>query len=127
MATKTVDLAALKQREAAWLLDVGTRSLRDLHVPRNPDGSYDGRELVKFAARRLPVPKFSDAEAELLERVKESFTPDDPCIGLLTAFDGLDAAHGDAGSENLDGRVCPAGSFTAGGKTCHFPVEKLDV
>ena len=97
MATKTVDLAALRQREAAWLLDVGTRSLRDLHITRNPDGSYDGREVVRFARKHNGLPKLTDDHDELLTRLRESFVPDDGCVGLLRTFDAMDEEFGDAG------------------------------
>ena len=94
----TVDLTALKQREAAWLLDMGTRAVRDLHIARNPDGSYDGREVVRYAVQRSAgTPKLTDDHDELLARLRESFVPDDGCVGLLRTFDAMDGEFGDPG------------------------------
>ncbi|HLA83270.1 MAG TPA: hypothetical protein VJL29_00635 [Thermoguttaceae bacterium] len=40
----------LNQVVSAWMLGITARALRDLpDVPRNRDGSYNARELVKWA------------------------------------------------------------------------------
>jgi len=48
-----VELGALNQQQAAWLLGVTSRTLRDWpDAPRCADGSYDGRALVAWAVAR---------------------------------------------------------------------------
>lgn len=47
------NMATLNQQQAAYLLGVTSRSLRDWSdVPRNPDGTYDGAAVVAWWARR---------------------------------------------------------------------------
>ena len=48
-----VELGALNQQQAPWLLGVTSRTLRDWpDAPRHADGSYDGRALVAWAVAR---------------------------------------------------------------------------
>jgi phage terminase Nu1 subunit (DNA packaging protein) len=48
-----VALERLNQQQAAYLLGVTSRSLRDWSdVPRNEDGTYNGRDLVQWFAGR---------------------------------------------------------------------------
>lgn len=48
-----VELGALNQQQAAWLLGVTSRTLRDWpDAPRRADGLYDGRTLVAWAIAR---------------------------------------------------------------------------
>jgi phage terminase Nu1 subunit (DNA packaging protein) len=42
------DLKRLTQQEAAWLIGVTPRALRDMDAPRAADGSYCGATLVKW-------------------------------------------------------------------------------
>jgi transcriptional regulator with XRE-family HTH domain len=52
------DLLKLSQREAAAMLGMNARSLRDDgSIPRNQDGSYSGPELVKWARGRTESAK----------------------------------------------------------------------
>ena len=62
------DLLKLSQREAAALLGMNARSLRDDgSIPRNQDGSYSGPELVKWARGRTESAKLlPDADYEKL-------------------------------------------------------------
>ncbi len=46
------DLARLTQQEAAWLIGITPRALRDMDAPRAVDGSYDGRTLIKWRYRK---------------------------------------------------------------------------
>ena len=42
-------LGSLSQGAAAWLLGISPRSLRDRNtLPRNPDGTYDAREVLAW-------------------------------------------------------------------------------
>ncbi len=49
-----MSIAALTQIQAAALLSVAPRTLRDWHdCPRNPDGSYNGPSLVAYYVAKL--------------------------------------------------------------------------
>ena len=46
-------LRSLPQGAAAWLLGIGARTLRDWQgVPRNPDRSYNARDLLRWYVKR---------------------------------------------------------------------------
>jgi phage terminase Nu1 subunit (DNA packaging protein) len=45
------DMRRLTQQEAAWLLGVTPRALRDMDAPRAEDGSYCARTLVEWRYR----------------------------------------------------------------------------
>jgi hypothetical protein len=45
-------LSALSQNSAAWLISRTPRLLSDTDAPRNPDGSYNARDLVAWFAHR---------------------------------------------------------------------------
>jgi hypothetical protein len=65
-----MDLQRLTQQQAAVLLDVTPRTLRDweksgLGIPRNEDGTYSGPQLVKWEKTR------DRAEADELDPVQE--------------------------------------------------------
>ena len=89
-------LKRLKQAAAAHLLGVGARSLRDRHgVPRNSDGSYDARELVRYATRSIEPRKLSDDLEERLLKLEDIFVEE--YEGLLRLFQDFDSEFGDAG------------------------------
>jgi phage terminase Nu1 subunit (DNA packaging protein) len=58
-----VELARLNQQQAAYLLGVTSRTLRDwADAPRNRDGTYDARDLVKWYATRNTLAATDDFE-----------------------------------------------------------------
>ena len=78
--TQVQSLQSLSQQAAAWLVDISTRNLREKpDVPRNADGTYDARALVKWASGRDEAPKLSDAEHERLRIAVESLSPEVFC------------------------------------------------
>ena len=88
------DLATLRrlnQQSAAWLVGVSARTLRDwVDAPRNDDGSYDGRELVAWAQKRLPRPDITDQDYErLLVIIDELATSGAGCCSGAAMLDIL--------------------------------------
>jgi len=86
-------LAALKQllqQPAARLSGWTPRGLRDSDAPRNPDGTYDARELVKWLldrerAKRKTV-DLKQVEAQLREeKLKEARRKNEVADGLLVS------------------------------------------
>jgi hypothetical protein len=64
-------LESLSQIPAAHLLGKNPRSFRDLPVPRNPDGSYDGAKLVQWLMQSQPTdgdPLLAGGDSAALER-----------------------------------------------------------
>jgi phage terminase Nu1 subunit (DNA packaging protein) len=48
-----IELTQLNQQQAAWILGVTSRSLRDwADAPRNPDGTYNAQTLVQWFVNR---------------------------------------------------------------------------
>lgn len=72
---QTEIMERLSQAPAAWLLGTTARSLRDLaDCPRNPDGSYNGAELVKWDRRRVAPdtdPMLAGGSSPALEKYRE--------------------------------------------------------
>ncbi len=46
------DLAHLTQQDAAWLIGITPRALRDMHAPRAEDGTYNARTLIEWRYRK---------------------------------------------------------------------------
>ena len=85
---QVAQLKKLKQEAAAFLLGVTSRSLRDKGtVGRNPDGSYDARELIKVAAHSVGQPTLAPDQLELLLRLEDTFCPDGGMRRVLETFD----------------------------------------
>ena len=62
-----MNLSALNQTQAAALLSVAPRTLRDWHdVPRNADGSYPGPALVAYYVGKLGGASEYDTQRERL-------------------------------------------------------------
>lgn len=76
MSTSNTDMRNLTQQQAAYLLGITARTLRDWSdAPRNPDRSYDGQALVRWMLERDPAGEYEDqrqrlaaAQAEKVER-----------------------------------------------------------
>ena len=72
-----MNLSALTQTQAAALLSVSPRTMRDWHdIPRNDDGSYSGPTLVKYYVQKVAGSgeyddqrqRLAAAQAEKVER-----------------------------------------------------------
>ncbi len=46
------DLAHLTQQDAAWLIGITPRALRDMNAPRAEDGTYNARTLIEWRYRK---------------------------------------------------------------------------
>ncbi len=46
------DLAHLTQQDAAWLIGITPRALRDMDAPRAEDGTYNARTLIEWRYRK---------------------------------------------------------------------------
>lgn len=95
-----MNLHAMSQKEAATLLDRTARWLRDASAPRNDDGSYDGRALVRWMLEREAAarPRGLDAERERLARAKADKAELDLAErnGGLVARDVVQALHSES-------------------------------
>ena len=73
-------LQAIPQTLAAWLLSVQPRTMRTAtwkDAPRNPDGSYDARELVEWRLERQAEtddvdPLLAGSDSPALERFRNA-------------------------------------------------------
>jgi hypothetical protein len=91
-------LTVLLQPAAAWLAGLSARCLRDAaDLRRAADGTYDGRDVVSWAARRIPRPELTDDELERLTLVAEHITPaaDTYLDAMVQAMEGLKAKYGE--------------------------------
>ena len=96
-------LQRLTQQAAGWLIELNGRTLRDHNeIPRDADGRYNARDLLRWAAERVPRPKLDDADYERLLLVADQFTwtfngecPDGMAVGTYNAMQALEAKHGD--------------------------------
>ena len=72
-AAQIAALNSMHGRAAAWLADVPFTTLRNsVHaLPPNSDGTYDGRQVVEWAAERRKV-KLDDDDDESLLRASEA-------------------------------------------------------
>lgn len=62
------DLERLTQAQAAWLLGMPARSLRDqATVPRAGDGTYDAAKLLAWARNRATATDISPADLDKLQ------------------------------------------------------------
>ncbi len=70
--SEIAELSKLSQQAAAWLIGCTARALRDWpDAPRNPDGTYNGRELVAWNRDKLERPELTDDEYEKLLLIQE--------------------------------------------------------
>lgn len=98
-------MQALTQQSAAWLVGQTARTLRDHPgIPRNPSGRYDARDMIKWAAKRIPEANLSDQEmeralnaAEIIYGAVHSFGGDRVVVALADYLDGIEAYYGEAG------------------------------
>lgn len=91
-------MTTLSQPAAAWLAGLSGRSLRDAaDLRRAADGTYDARDVLAWAARRIPRPELADNELERLLLVAEHVTParDVYLDAMVQAMDALNAKYGE--------------------------------
>ena len=103
-ASELIDqMRALPQSAAAWLLGIRARTIRDHpEIPRQDNGRFDARDLVKWSAVRASglLSKLTDADAERAMLAAEALYVGLRPGELATVFDDLcriRAEHGDAG------------------------------
>ncbi len=118
----------LKQQAAAFLAGVSARTLRDHpQIPRHRDGSYDGRQIVKWAKSRVAM---DDVDDTILERILiaiERIYPDcrAPYVELV---DDLVDEYGDLGYGYLGRALAElwreSYSFKRDDKYCRPPSDK---
>lgn len=130
----------LSQQAAAWLLGFSPRSLRDHpEIKRNPDGTYNGRELVAWLRNHAVTPELEDDHYELVLRIADDFDEGSadrmvlPIERLIESIGGNpDLALAAIWRVILDGareraRLYPAlYELTEGFSTCVYVCEKCD-
>jgi hypothetical protein len=87
----------LTQASAAWLAGISPRSLRDAaDLVRAPNGTYSGRDVVAWCAKRVPLPKLDDNELEKILVLTDQISCDEQAIdAMLRTIDELKAVHGE--------------------------------
>ena len=121
-------LQCLKQQSAAFLAGVSARTLRDHpQIPRHRDGSYDGRQIVKWVKTRVAM---DDVDETILERILVAIEqiPQDCKAPYVELVDDLIDEYGDLGYGYL-GRVLAemwreSYSFDRDDKYCRPPSDK---
>jgi hypothetical protein len=88
--TETVDappaqiaaMRTLAPGAAAWLLSLEPRTVRDkVEIPRNADGTFDGRAIVQWATSRGKPPELSNSQYEIALQLAEQL--DEDTIGRI--------------------------------------------
>ncbi|MEM9366378.1 MAG: hypothetical protein AAGD07_10300 [Planctomycetota bacterium] len=96
----TSSLQKLKQADAARLMGVSARTLRDMgEVPRNEDGTYDAIELMAWARGRATLPSDippGDLERVLLVSDRVWLNCDSMLAAAVTTLTELRQKHGNA-------------------------------
>jgi hypothetical protein len=81
-AAQIAAMRTLSPNAAAWLLSLEPRSVRDkVEIPRNADGTYDGRTIVEWATTRGKTPELTNAQYEICLQLAEQL--DEITIGAI--------------------------------------------
>ena len=92
-------LSNLKQATAAWILGVNGRTLRDrTDLPRNPDGTYNVRDLFAGIERTSTVPHLDTDDLEkvlvISDKLYNGYAAGPSAVGIFDALTELEDKHG---------------------------------
>lgn len=99
--TGALDLQRLTQAQAAWLIGRPTSWLRDRAdlLLRNPDGTYNARDLVRAFGSDVPPADLDDESLEGVLNLADTFVGghEDTKRGIVRILTGIQARYGAAG------------------------------